>query len=72
MFSGDDEDGWAKEEDRMMAIIAQLNAAEEEEANSLVEEMAPVVYEFETAAAVDDVENLIQHPVPIRVTITVK
>ena len=32
-------------------LIVQQNAEEEEEANNLVEEMVPVVYEIETATA---------------------
>lgn len=70
VFSGDDEDDWAKEEERMMALVAAQIAAEEEEANNLVEEVVPVVYEFETGFA-EDVENPIPPSAPIRVTITV-
>ena len=47
MFSGDDEDGWAQEEEKIMALVASQLAQEEQDADNKDNEHLPELYKFQ-------------------------
>lgn len=66
-FSGRNEARWVDEEDQIMALVTEQNAQEHEEADNLISNDVPEVFEWKQL--IDRTDD--DPPVPITVTITV-